>query len=152
MLAHQVKYDVTALQRVLGIDQWIIISGGLEHTYEDGGILCRQVLWLAVEVGLAGGLDAKGVRTEINGIGILRQDLVLGKEELQLIGCNPLFALHDEHFYTGNVAKQSCGVLATGTEEVLGQLLGDGRSTTRIAVEYVLLQHSGKGCIVNAVM
>ena len=97
VLSHQVEHDITPFQRIVWVDEWIIIGGCLEHTHEDSGILRCQVLWLAVEVGLAGRLDAEGVGAEVHGIGILRQNLVLCEEELELIGCDPLLALHDEH-------------------------------------------------------
>ena len=107
VLSHQVEHNVTTLQRVVGVDQGVIIGSGLEHTHEDGSILRRQILGCAAEVGFAGCLDAKGVRAEIDGVGILRQDLVLGEEELQFVGRDPLFALHDEHLQSWDIAQQT---------------------------------------------
>ena len=152
VLAHEVEHDVTTLQRVVGIDEGIIIGGGLEHAYEDGGVLGREVLRLAVKVGLTSGLDAEGVRAEIDRVGILREDFVLGEEELELIGRDPLLALEDEHLDAGDVAQQSGGVFRTCAEQVLGQLLGDGGCTTRIVMKGVILQGSGKGLIVDTMM
>ena len=105
MLLHQVEDDVTTLQRVFWIDERIIIGGGLEHTHEDSGVLGLQVLGRTTEVGLAGGLDAEGVGTEIDGVGIARQDLLLVEEKLQLVGRDPLLALHDEHLQTRDIAQ-----------------------------------------------
>ena len=126
MLLHEVQNDITTLQRILGIDEGIIIGGSLEHTHEDGCVLRCQVLGLAVEVGLAGSFDTEGIGTKINGIGILRENLVLGKEILELVGSNPLLALHDKHFQPRDIAQKTCRVFATGAEEILSQLLGDG--------------------------
>ena len=61
VLRHQVEYDVAALQRVLRIDQRIIIGGGLQHTHQHSGFLSRQFPRRAAEVGLAGSLDTKGI-------------------------------------------------------------------------------------------
>ena len=152
MLTHEVEHDIATLQGVLWIDEGVIEGGSLEHPHEDGSILWRQVLGLAVEIGLTGRLDAKGIGAEIHRVGILCQDLVLGEEELKLIGRDPLLALHDEHLQPRDVTQQTCGVLTSCTEEVLGELLGDGGGTTGITVEDIFLQDSGKGCIVDAVM
>ena len=126
MLLHEIQNDITTLQRILGIDEGIIIGGSLEHAHEDGSILGCQILRLAVEVGLAGSFDAKRIGTEINGIGILRENLVFGKEILELVGSNPLLALHDKHFQPRDIAQKTRRVFATSTEEILSQLLGDG--------------------------
>ena len=152
VLSHQVEHDVTALQGVLGIDQRIIIGGGLQHAHQYCRLFCRQVLRCTTEVGLAGRLDAERVRAEIHGVGILRQDLLLGKEHLQFEGCYPLLALHDEHLDAGDIAQQSCRVFASGTEEVLRQLLGDGGGSSCVAVQDILLGYGHKGGKVDAVM
>ena len=61
MLLHEVEHDVTAPEGVVGIDEGIIIGGGLEHTHEDGSVLGCQILGGTAEVGLAGCLDAEGI-------------------------------------------------------------------------------------------
>ena len=152
MLLHEVEYDVTTLQGVIGVDEGVVVGGSFEHSHEDGGVLRRQILGRTAEVGLAGGLDAEGVRAEVDGIGILRQDLILREEELELVGGDPLLALHDEHLEARDVAQQSRRVFGTCAEEVLGELLGDGGGASCIAMQDILLGHCCKGCIVDAVM
>ena len=105
VLLHEVEHDVAALQRIVGIDEGIIECGGLEHAHEDGGILGCEILRCAAEVGLTGGLDAKGIGAEIDRVGILRENLLLGEEELELVGRDPLLALHDEHLDAGDIAQ-----------------------------------------------
>ena len=107
MLTHQVKDDVTTLQGVLWVNQRIIIGGGLEHTNQDGCVLGRQILRFAVKIGLTSRFDTKGVRTEIDGIGILCQNLVFGEEEFQFIGCDPFLTLHNEHLHPWDIAQQT---------------------------------------------
>ena len=152
VLLHKVEHDVAALKRVLRINKRIIKGGGLKHTHEDSGILGGQVLRLAVEIGLAGGLDTEGVGTEIHSVGILREDFLLSEEIFELVSGDPLLALHDEHLQTRYVAQKASGIFAAGAEEVLGQLLGDGGGTTGIAVEDILLGDGSESGVVDAVM
>ena len=107
---------------------------------------------LAVKVGLAGRLDAEGVGAEVYCIGILRQDLVFGEEEFELVGRDPLFAFQDEHLQSRDVAQQTSGVFASCAEEVLGQLLRDGGGAACIVMQGIVFQCSRKGLIVDAVM
>ena len=152
MLLCEVEHDVAALDGVVGIDEGIVVGGGLEHAYEDGGVLRLQVFGRTAEVGLAGGLDAKGVGAEVYGVGILRQDLFLGEEVFEFVGGDPFLALHDEHLQSGNVSQEACGVFRACAEEVLGQLLGDGRGTTGVAMEDIVLGDGYEGGIVDAVV
>ncbi len=110
VLLCKVKHDVAALEGVVGIDEGVVIGSGLEHTHEDGGVLRLQVFGRTAEIGLAGSLDAESVGAEVNGVGILRQNLFLGEEELELVGGDPLLALHNEHLQSGDVSQEACGV------------------------------------------
>ena len=130
----------------------IVVGGGLEHSDEHGRLLGGEGTWGGAEVGLGGGLDAKGVGAEVDGVGILGENLLLGEEVLQLVGCYPLLALHDEHLQAGNVAEQSRGVLGTGAEQVLGQLLGNGRCATGIVVQQIVLEYGQECLVVDAVV
>ena len=80
------------------------------------------------------------------------EDFILGEEIFELICGDPFLALHDEHFQAGDVAQKTRRVFAAGTEEVLCQLLGDGRSTTGVVMEDILFGDSSKGGVVDAVM
>ena len=76
--------------------------------------------------------------SEIHGVGILHEDLVLTfltslcpcKIHLKFQGCNPFLGLHYENLHTWNLAHKACAILSTHTEHILCQLLRDGRSTT----------------------
>ena len=120
VLSHVVEHDVAALHGVVGMDAGVVVGGGLEHTHQHGGLLHGQHFRRSAEIGLGGGLDAKGIRAEVNGIGILRQYLLLREEILQLVGGNPLLALHNEHLQSGDVPKQASRIFGTYAKEVLG--------------------------------
>ena len=134
MLLHQVEHDVASFERILRIDERIIVGGCLQHTYQHRCLLCCKVLGRAAKVGLTGSLDTKGIRTKVHRVGVLCQNLILSEKEFQLIGCNPFFTLQDQHLDTWNIAKKTGRILRTCTEQVLGQLLGEGRSTTCIVM------------------
>ena len=129
--AHIVEYDIAATEGILRIDARIIIGGGLEQSYEYGGLLGGHVLRRGAEIGLGSRLDAEGVGAEVDGIGIHGDDFLLGEVPLELVGRDPLLALHDEHLQSRDVAKQSGRILGADAEEVLGQLLGDGGCSAR---------------------
>ena len=80
MLEHVVQHYIAAVQRIFGIDARIIISGGFQQSYQDGGLVGCQVLRSRAEVGLCSCLDAKSVGTEVNGIGIHGEYLLLVEE------------------------------------------------------------------------
>ena len=107
VLQHVVEHDVAPLQCVVGMDAGIVVGCGFQHAYKYGGLVGRQFLWRNTEISLAGSLDAECIRTKINSVCILGENLFLREKEFQLVGRNPLLALHDEHLDAGNVAKQS---------------------------------------------
>ena len=126
MLQHILEDYITAVNAVVGIQTGIIVCGGFEHSYKYGSLFWCQVLRGGVEVGLASGLDAKGVGAEVDGISIHRQDFFFAEVGFQFDSGNPFLGLHDQHLDAGNIAEQSCGVFRADTEEILGQLLCDG--------------------------
>ena len=152
VLAHQIEHDVTTFQRILRVDKRVVICGGLQHSYQHSSLLCGKLLWRATKVGLTSSLNTKCVRTEVDGVGILGKNLVLGEEELQLVGRYPLLTLQYEHFDARNIAQQSCRIFRTSTEQVLGQLLGDGRCTTCIMMQGIVLQCCSECLIVDTMM
>ena len=152
VLHHVVHHHVAALDGVLGMRDGVVEGGGLEHAYEHGSLVDGELLRGVAEVGLAGGLDAKGIAAEVDGVGIHRQDLVLVENHLQLEGDNPLLGLHDEHLQTGNVAQQTRGILGAHAEHVLGQLLGDGRGTAGVAVHNGILGGTHQSDGVDAIV
>ena len=152
VLMHQVEHDVTTLQRVLRVDKWVVIGGSLKHTNQYSGLLSSDFFWRATKVCLTCSLNSECVRAEVNGVSILCKNFVLFEEEFQLVCCNPLLALQDKHFDTRNVSKQSCRIFRTCAEQVLGQLLGDGRGSTCIVMQGVILQCCGKCLIINTMV
>ena len=122
---HIVEHHITTVEGILRIDAGIIIGGCLEQSYQHRTLVGSQVLGCGTEIRLCCRFDAKGVGTEVYRVGIHRQNLLLIKIILQLIGGNPFLALHDEHFETRDGTEQSCRILRANTEQVLGQLLGN---------------------------
>ena len=149
---HITQHYVAAIEAVLGMDARVVISGGLQHAHEDSSLVGSQVLGCGAEVSLAGCLDAEGVRTEVHGVGIHRQDLLFAEIHFQFGGRNPLLGLHDEHLDAGDVSKYASGIFRANAEEVLGELLSDGRCTTSIMVNHIVLQGSTEGLEVNTEM
>ena len=76
--------------------------------------------------------------SEIHGVGILHEDLVLTfltslcpcKIHLKLQGSNPFLGLHYENLHTWNLTHKTSTVLSTNAEHILCQLLRNGRSST----------------------
>ena len=135
MVHHIIKYGVAALKTILGINAWVIVCGSLEHTHKDCCLIGGEILWCGAEIGLTSCLDTKGIATEINGVGIHGEDVALVEDKLQFHCCNPLLALHYKNLKARNATKKTGGVVGANTEEVLCQLLGDGRGTTGIMVD-----------------
>ena len=55
----------------------IVIGGSLEHAHKDGCFVGGEILGQLIEIGLGGSLDAKSIGTEINGVGVHRDNLLL---------------------------------------------------------------------------
>ena len=123
---HILKHNVTSAQAVLWVSQWIVICSGLEHAYQHGSLLCGEVLGSGVEIGLCSRLNTEGIRAEVYGVGIHRDNLFLGEYGLKLGGDNPLLALDNENLQARHLPEQSRRVLRAYAEHVLCQLLSDG--------------------------
>ena len=149
---HVLQYLVAAPQAVLGVDARVIGAGGLEQAHEHSALLELEVTRCGLEIGIGGSLDAVGIAAEVHRIGIHLQDFLLGIEDFQLGGDDPLLALHDEHFHARNIAQQACRVVAAGAEHVLHQLLGDGARATGTSVQHHVLESGTQAAKVDAVM
>ena len=152
MFEHVVQHHIPSVERVFRIDTRIIISGSLQQSYEDSTLIRCEFLWRRPEICLCRCFDTKSIRAEIYRIGIHRENLFLVEEHLQLHGSNPLLAFHDEHFHAGDIAEKSRRILRTDTEHVLDQLLCDGRSTTCIVMNDIILEGSEHTLEVNTEM
>ena len=133
---HVIEYLITPSLRVLGVGDRIIVGGGLQHTHQYCCLFGLQFSRGGVEIGLTCRLDTEGIRTEIHCVGIHGEDLFLFEEILQFTGDDPFLGLHDEHLHTRDLSEQTGRILRTYTEHILGQLLGDGRTTTGIMMKH----------------
>jgi hypothetical protein len=92
-----------------------VAGGGLQQAGQKRGLPNRQVLGALVEIALRRRLDAIGAGAEIDAVQIEGEDLLLGELHLQPDGQHQLLHL-------------AAHVLVGGQEQVLGQLLGQGRA------------------------
>ena len=134
-LHHVAQHQIATLQAVVGMRDGVVGRCGLEHSHEHGSLFQLEVLRRGVEVGLAGRLDAEGIRAEVDGVGIHRQNLFLRIEVLELERHQPLLGLRDEHAHAGNAAQRTAGILRAHLEHVLCQLLRDGGGSTGIVMQ-----------------
>ena len=143
-LHHIIQHHVASFLAVLGIGERVVGGGSFQHAHQYGSLLGGHFCGRRVEIGLTGGLDAKRIRAKVDGISIHGENLLLAEDGLQFGGDDPLFALHNEHLQSGNLAQQSGGVLCAPahTEDVLGQLLGEGRGTTGVVMQQGILGSS----------
>lgn len=130
----------------------IIIRCGLKHSDKESCLLGCQLIRSGVEISLCRCLDAKGVVTEVNGIGIHGEDSILTVDKLQLDGYNPLLALVDDKTDTGDTSEESLRVATAHLEEVLGQLLRDSRGSTSSVVCYGIFHSASDTLEVDAMM
>ena len=135
MCNHVAKHQVATLQAAVGVRDGIVGSGGLEHSHQNGRLLQLEILRRGVEIGLASRLDAKCIRTEVDGVGIHREDFFLRIEVFEFQRHEPLFRLRDDHAQSRNAAERTSLVLRAHLEHVLRQLLRDGRSTTGVIMK-----------------
>ncbi|MNI16380.1 hypothetical protein D3C73_697120 [compost metagenome] len=114
-LDHFVQNDVGAGGGALALGHRRIARGRLQKTRQQGGFADRQLVGALVEIALRGGFDAIGAGAEIDAVQVEGEDLLLGELHFQPHGQHQLLnlALH---------------VLIGRQEQVLGQLLGDGRA------------------------
>ena len=152
VLLNQIEHHISASQRILGIDARVIIGCRLEQSHQHGSLLGSQFVGCCTKIGSGSSLDAKGIRAEIYSIGIHGQNLILREVELQLIGGNPFLALHNEHFQPWDIAQQTRRILRADTEQVLGQLLRNGRCATCITMHHVVFKGCAKSLIVNTMV
>ena len=149
---HVVHHHITALDGILGVGDRVIERGCLQHTHEYGCLFGGESFGSGVEIGLASRLDAVCIASEVNGICIHREYLVLVEYHFQLGGDDPLLGLHDKHFHAGNLAEQTCGILGAHAEHVLGQLLRDCAGSAGILVDKSVLGCSEEADGVNALV
>ena len=103
------------------------------------GPLVRLVT--VAEVGAHGGLDPVGAVTEIDGVEVLGEDLVLGPLALEVVGERGLAQLLEDR------------PVALRVEGVLHELLGDRGTTLGGApLEHVLHQGAADACVVHALV
>ena len=150
VLEHVVEHHVATAHAVVRMQPWVIGGRGLEHAHEDGSLVGGEVFGGNAEVGLTGRLDAERVGAEVHGVGIHGENLFFREVPFQLQGRYPFLAFHDQHLHPGDIAQQTRGVFRAYAEEVLGQLLGDGRGPAWVLVNDDVLHHGEERLKVNA--
>ncbi len=125
-LGHARKDQVAARHGVVVVPQRRVARRRVHHAHEHGGLLHVQLVGLLVEEGVGRRLDAEGVRAELHRIEVHRGDLLLGVVVFEFESRNPLLELRGHELCrTGDAAAVARRV---AREEVLGQLLRDGRT------------------------
>ena len=152
MVAHINEDLVAALKGVGRMTYRIIIRCGLKHSDKESCLLGCQLVRSGVEISLCRCLDAKGVVTEVHGIGIHGEDSILTVDKLQLDGYNPFLTLIDDKAYTRDTSEEPLRVATAHLEEVLGQLLCDSRGSTGSIVSHGILHSASDTLEVDAMM
>lgn len=67
---------------------------------------------------MAGCFDTEGVAAEVYGIEIHGQDVFLAVQHLDFDGSDPFLGFHNQQFYTGDIAQQTCGILRADFKQV----------------------------------
>ena len=121
-LDHLSEHDVAAAAAAVGVAHGVVERGVLAESDEGCGLTDGEVDGFLVEVGVRGGLDAYRVVEEVEVVEVEGDDFLLGVVALELDGDDPLDGLLEQ-----SLGRAACclGV------ELLGELLGDGRSAAR---------------------
>lgn len=125
-LDHFVQHHGGARRRALGVGDRRVARGRLEQSGQKRGLAHRQILGTLVEIPLRGRFDAIGPAAEIDAVQIQGEDLFLGEFQLQPDGQHQFLHL-------------AAHILIRRQEQVLGQLLGQGRA----ALHHPLGPHIG---------
>ena len=125
-LLHARKHEVAAREGVVRIAHRGVARRGVHHAHQHGRLLHVQLVGLLVEERVGRRLDAVGVRAELHRIEVHRGDLLLGIVVFEFEGRDPLFQLRRHELGLADDGAAVAGRVAR--EEVLGQLLGDGRA------------------------
>ena len=131
VLDHAIDHPVAAGDGALRKAERIVVARRLGQRREIGAIGDRQLVQRLVPIGLRRCGHAIGAAAEINLVQIKLEDLLLGEGALDADGEDRLFQLALD----GLVARQ---------EEVLGDLLGDGRGAHHAAAR-LGARHVGDG-------
>ncbi len=149
---HARKHEVAAGERPLGIAHGRIERRSVDHADEHSGLLHIELVGLLVEKGVGRRLDAERVGTVLDGIEIHGGDLLLGVVVFELEGRNPLLELGRNEL--GRADDLAAVAHRVARKEVLGQLLGDGRTAALRGVEHThgFHRHAGQRRDVDARM
>ena len=142
-LHHLLKHHIATVAASVGIAHWIIIRRILAQSYQCSCLIEGEVLRFLTKICVRGGFYAHCIMQEVEVVEIHGNDLVLGVELFDLHRNNPLdWFLQRTFHHTVCLARI----------ELLGKLLGDGRSTTGIQLpQESALDESTPQCIeINA--
>ena len=160
LLEHAVQHQVAPLLGQLGVLHRVVEAGGGDHSRQQRRLGRRDVdrfaedgiqlvvggshvlvLVTVPEIGAHRGLDAVGAVSEVDGVEVLGEDLVLGPLALEVVGERGLAKLLEHR------------AVALRGERVLDELLGDGRASLhRAAPQDVLPQRPADAHVVHALV
>ena len=152
MCNHIVQNHIPTPKTVLRIGNRVVVRSGFEHTYKYGGLFCGNIFRCCVEVSLTSRFDSKGIRAEVYGIGVHRNDVFLIVKHFEFQGNNPFLAFHYKYANTRNLTNEPCGILCSHAKHILSQLLGDSRCTARIVMNECVFHCCKHSLEVNAEM
>ena len=126
-LHHLSEHHISTLTTPLWISDGIIIRRVLTESNQGGSLIDRQILRLLAEISIWCRLDTNRIMKEVKIIQIHRDNLILRIIAFQLDSDNPFYRLL-KHTLHG-----SFGMLRI---QLLSQLLGNGRATTRTLLSH----------------
>jgi hypothetical protein len=135
VLGHQADDGIAPARRFLGAPEWVVIVRTLGQSGEVRHLLDLKILQFLVEVIERGSGDAIGPEAEVDFVQVKLEDFVLVHRALDADGKDRFLELALQ----SPVARQ---------QEVLGDLLRDGRSALSAAV--AALHHVHRGLIAGA--
>ncbi len=123
---HALQHEVAARQGVLGVAHGRVARGGVHHAHEHGRLLDVEFVGFLIKEGVGRRLDAVGVRSVLHRVEVHGGDLLLRVVVFEFEGRDPLLEFREHQLAGAGDASATSDRVAR--EEVLGQLLRDGRA------------------------
>ena len=124
---HAREHEVATGHGVVVVAHRRVARRCVDHAHQHGGLLQVELVGRFVEEGVRRRLDAVGVRSVLHDVEVHRGDLLLGVVVFEFERRDPLleFRQHELAF----AQQRALAAYRVAREEVLGQLLRDGRSS-----------------------